>query len=93
MPICLWICETLKCSYLNNKEDSISFSYGDLFPTMCYEDDRPYRKQVYTQAEIVTVIDKFGLPQEWNSKGDKGPERYIEVQIWDEEVIEQYRKT
>lgn len=73
-------------------EDSISFSYGDLFPTMRYEDDRPYRKQIYTRAEIITVVDEFGWPQDWNSRGDQGPERYIEVQIWDEEVIKPYRK-
>jgi hypothetical protein len=71
-------------------EDSISFSYGDLFPTMLYQDDRPYRKQIYTKQEIIKVISEYGLPQEWNYAGDKGPERYIEVQIWDEEGIKKY---
>ncbi len=73
-------------------EDSISFSYGDLFPTMRYEDDRPYRKQIYTKREIIQVIDEFGLPQEWNCNGEKGPERYVEVQIWDEALIDKYAK-
>ena len=27
-------------------EDSISFTYGDLFPTMRVQDDKPYRRQV-----------------------------------------------
>ncbi|RKP57969.1 hypothetical protein D7Z26_00175 [Cohnella endophytica] len=71
-------------------EESISFTYGDLFPTMRYQDDKPYRKQVYTKKEIKDVIEKFGYPQVWNRLGDKGPERYIEVQIWDEEVLKKY---
>ncbi|MFD0675225.1 hypothetical protein [Cohnella sp. GCM10027633] len=71
-------------------EESISFTYGDLFPTMRYEDSKPYRKQVYTKNEILEVIKRFGFPQDWNVKGDQGPERYIEVQVWDEEVIKQY---
>ena len=68
-------------------QELISFTYGDLFPTMRYQDEKPYRKQVYTKKEIVEVIKEFGMPQVWNKNGDKGPERYIEVQIWDEEVI------
>ncbi|WP_169087899.1 hypothetical protein [Paenibacillus sp. PL91] len=66
---------------------TISFTYGDLFPTMRYEDGKPYRGQVYTLQEIYEVIHKYGLPQAWNSDGSKGPERYIEVQIWDDEPI------
>ncbi|MDH6427785.1 hypothetical protein [Paenibacillus sp. FSL H8-0282] len=66
---------------------SISFTYGDLFPTMRYKDGKPYRNQVYTWDEIIDVIDKFGMPQEWNANGDKGPERYIEVQIWDDKPL------
>lgn len=71
-------------------EESISFTYGDLFPTMRYEDSKSYRKQVYTKNEIIEVIKQFGFPQNWNVNGDLGPERYIEVQVWDEEVIKQY---
>lgn len=70
--------------------DSISFTYGDLFPTMRYQDSKPYRNQVYTRDEIVRVIDEFGMPQEWNVNGDKGPERYIEVQVWDDKPLIKY---
>jgi hypothetical protein len=62
----------------------ISFTYGDLFPTMRYGDGRPYRGQVYTKDEILQVIDEYGLPQDWNADGSRGPERYIEAQIWDD---------
>lgn len=71
-------------------ETSISFTYGDLFPTMRYQDNKAYRKQIYTKKEIMKVIEEFGLPQEWNRKGDKGPDRYIEVQVWDNEVIKRF---
>lgn len=66
---------------------SISLTYGDLFPTMRYQDGKPYRNQVYTLHEISQVINEYGLPQEWNRNGEKGPERYIEVQIWDDKPL------
>ena len=35
-------------------------------------------------------MDKYGLPQEWNEDGSKGPERYIEAHVWSNEVIRKY---
>lgn len=70
----------------------LSFTYGDLFPTMRYKDGKEYREQVYTIEEIKKLIDRYGLPQQWNSDGRAGPERYIEVQVWDDEVINTYLK-
>ncbi|MBD2869940.1 hypothetical protein [Paenibacillus arenilitoris] len=69
------------------KEEAVSFTYGDLFPTMRYKDGKPYREQVYTKSEIMELILTYGLPQQWNGDGSKGPERYIEAQIWDDEII------
>ncbi|MGO4542262.1 hypothetical protein [Paenibacillus sp. 2TAB19] len=71
-------------------EESISFTYGDLFPTMRYLDGKPYRKQVFNKKEIIEIINEYGFPQDWNKSGDKGPERYIEVQVWDDEEIRRY---
>jgi len=73
-------------------EESISFTYGDLFPTMRYHDNKPYRKKIFTRNEIIRLIEEWGMPQDWNRNGDKGPERYIEVQIWDEEIIKRFCK-
>lgn len=68
--------------------DTISFSYGDLFPTFSDKaDNKEYRKQVYTYNEIVEIIKEYGLPQDWNKDGKLGPERYIEVQVWDDSPI------
>lgn len=63
---------------------AISFTYGDSFPAMKVQDEKPYRGHVYTFAEIEGLITKFGLPQLWNADGKLGPERYIEVQVWDD---------
>lgn len=70
----------------------LSFSYGDMFPTFSplVNDGKEYRRQIYTYGEILKLIDKYGLPQEWNEGGQFGPERYIEVQVWSDEVISKY---
>ncbi|UQZ33257.1 hypothetical protein C2I18_06605 [Paenibacillus sp. PK3_47] len=71
-------------------DDTVSFTYGDLFPAMRFQDGKPYRGQVYTLDEIGTVIERFGLPQDWNPDGGLGPERYIEVQIWDDAPLDKW---
>lgn len=43
--------------------------------------------------EILEVINKYGLPQAWNDDGRFGPERYIEVHVWSDEVISRYKKS
>lgn len=69
--------------------DIISFSYGDMFPTFSdrVKDSKEYRKKIYTLDEIKELIAKYGLPQAWNEDGKFGPERYIEVQVWDDVTI------
>ena len=43
-----------------------------------------------TWYEILEVIEKYGLPQDWNDDGKYGPERYIEAHIWSDDVIGKY---
>ena len=71
---------------------NISFTYGDSHPTFSDKitDGKEYRKKLYTYDEILQIIDKYGYPQEWNSEGKYGPERYIEAHIWSDEVIQKY---
>ena len=63
---------------------TISFTYGDAFPVFSNNrhkmDDKEYRRKLYTYDEILQLIDKYGLPQDWNNDGQFGPERYIEAQ-------------
>ena len=71
---------------------TLSFTYGDSHPTFSdkVNDGKEYRKKLYTYDEILGVIEKYGLPQEWNEDGTYGPERYIEVHVWTDDVIEKH---
>ncbi len=68
---------------------AVSFTYGNLFPTMRYKDGKPYRNKVFMLEEIGQVMKEYGLPQEWNGDGKKAPEPYVEVQLCDEGPIRQ----
>lgn len=71
------------------------FTYGDSHPTFSpwpRDDDwEEYRRKLYTYDEILEVIKKYGLPQNWNNDGRLGPERYIEAHIWSDDTIDKYR--
>ncbi len=71
---------------------TISFTYGDSHPTFSdrANDGKEYRKRLYTYDEILGIIEKYGLPQDWNADGSYGPERYIEAHIWSDETIRRY---
>lgn len=71
---------------------TISFTYGDSHPTFSdrVNDGKEYRKKLYTYDEILEIIEKYGLPQDWNDDGRHGPEKYIEAHIWSDDGIKQY---
>lgn len=71
---------------------TVSFTYGDSHPTFSdrVNDGKEYRKKLYTYEEIIEIIQKYGLPQEWNDDGKYGPERYVEAHIWSDETIGKY---
>lgn len=73
-----------------------SITYGDSHPVWSPRvnrmDGKEYRKRLYTYEEILEVIRKYGLPQNWNNDGTYGPERYIEAHIWSDETIGKYRE-
>ena len=74
---------------------TVSFTYGDSMPTFSdrVNDGKEYRKKVYMYDEIVKLIEKYGLPQDWNDDGRHGPERYIEAHVWSDKPIDRYRLT
>ena len=47
---------------------TVSFTYGDSHPTFSdkVNDGKEYRKKLYTYDEILEIIEKYGLPQDWN---------------------------
>lgn len=69
---------------------TLSFTYGDSMPTFGLHDEKEYRQKLYTYDEILCIIEKYGLPQDWNDDGKFGAERYIEVQIWNDDPIRKY---
>lgn len=73
---------------------TLSFTYGDSHPTFSLRvtDGKEYRKKVYMYDEILEIIKKYGLPQDWNNDGKFGPERYIEVQVWSDNPINNYKR-
>lgn len=73
---------------------TLSFTYGDSMPTFSptVNDGKEYRHTLYTYEEILPIIDKYGLPQDWNDDGKFGPERYIEVHVWSDETIRRYKQ-
>lgn len=72
---------------------TLSFTYGDSMPTFSptVNDGKEYRRQLYTYREILKIIDRYGLPQDWNDDGRYGPERYVEVHVWSDETIGKYK--
>ncbi len=72
--------------------NTLSFTYGDSHPTFSplINDGKEYRRKLYTYEEILAIIEKYGLPQDWNNDGKFGPERYVEVHIWSDETIKNY---
>lgn len=67
----------------------VSFTYGDSVPTFMpdFQDGKEYRSQVYTLPEIQKLVEKYGMPNVWNTFEQFGPENYIEVQIWSDEFV------
>ena len=71
---------------------TISFTFGDTFPTFSprVTDNMEYRKKVYFYDEILTLIQKYGLPQNtWD--GTYESPCYVEVQVWNDTPIKHYR--
>jgi hypothetical protein len=87
-----WYCDGREVQILLKRVNPhvISFTYGDSFPAMRYQDGKPYRGRVYILEELSALIAQYGLPQVWNSNGKHGPERYVEAQVWDDEPVEEY---
>ena len=85
-------CDYIKIPIEEFDLSTLSFTYGDSMPTFSptVQDGKEYRHKLYTYEEILKVIEKYGLPQDWNDDGKYGPERYIEVHIWSDETVKKY---
>jgi hypothetical protein len=68
-----------------------------MFPAMRMRDGKPYRGKVYLIEELEALVRQYGLPQKNNPQGERGPDRYIEAQVWSDEpigaLIREYNRT
>ncbi len=76
--------------------NSVSVTFSDSFIAMTAE-DKDYYEKVYFIDELKELVNKRGLPK--NEKPESYEnywvgdfEKYIEVQVWDDEVVEPFRK-
>lgn len=92
---CPWLqswfedCDHVVIDTTNLDLNTVSFTYGDSHPTFSnrVNDGKEYRKKLYTYNEIIEIIKKYGLPQDWNPDGLFGPERYVEAHVWSDRGI------
>ncbi len=76
--------------------DALSFTYPDsMVSFQLYDNDKlkKYRKncngKIYLFDELDSLIKEFGIPTEenWNKIDENTHDRYIEVQIWNDEFL------
>ncbi len=85
-------CDFIKIPIEEFDLHTVSFTYGDSMPTFspAITDGKEYRMKLYTYDEILGIIEKYGLPQDWNDDGKHGPERYIEAHVWSDKTVRKY---
>lgn len=80
--------------------DHISFTYPDSMVSFQFYDEpklKTYRKncngQIFLLSEISDLINEYGIPSEEKCKIEERLkyDKYIEAQVWDDEVIKAYR--
>ena len=84
----------------NFKSEHISFTYPDsMVSFQLYNEPKlqVYRKEcngkVFLLNEIEGLIHQYGLPstKKWESEEKMKYDRYIEVQVWDDSIINAYK--
>jgi len=76
--------------------DTTSITFPDSFMAM-HSKDKPYHEKVYLLSELGEVVRLYGLPnvqvpKSYEKYWEGDFEIYIEVQIWDNHIVEPYRK-
>ena len=85
-------CGVVKIPIEEFDKSTLSFTYGDSFPTFKPRRDEEPEYNLYLYDEILSLIEKQGLPSirtEDMSWWDNPT--YIEAQVWSDETINKYR--
>jgi hypothetical protein len=83
------------------EEEDVSFTYPDSMISFWFGDEKPpeyympeYHGQVFTRAEILSIIAKKGMPEdEWHTNLPEDLAPYIEAQVWNHERLRAYIRT
>ena len=86
-------CGVIKIPIDEFDKSTLSFTYGDSFPTFKPWGEEEPEYNLYTYDEILSLIEKQGLPpiRTENMSFWTDP-TYIEAQVWSDETINKYRK-
>ncbi|NMH88490.1 hypothetical protein [Flavivirga algicola] len=89
----------VKIPLTNIKPEQISFTYPDSMVSFQFYDEpklAKYRKacngQIYLLDEIQKLLNQYGIPSKdkWSSQENLKYDRYIEAQVWDDHIINNY---
>ena len=74
--------------------ETISFTYPDSYVALSRE-GKPYYGKVFLLSELRSVVDRYGLPEDTSPADYRNYwtgdfEKYIEVQLWDNETIQPF---
>ncbi|WP_346881080.1 hypothetical protein [uncultured Algibacter sp.] len=90
----------IKIPLSNFKKEYISFTYPDSMISFQIHDEpklsfykKSYYGKVYLLNEMIHLINQYGLPSEkkWQNQEAMKYDRYIEAQVWDDFIINQYK--
>jgi hypothetical protein len=81
-------------------EQDVSFTYPDSMLSHWLGREKPFEYyqaelhgKVFTLSEILSIVEKRGMPEEdWETNLPKSLAPYIEAQVWNRELLFEYRK-
>ncbi|MCL1859252.1 MAG: hypothetical protein FWF92_08465 [Oscillospiraceae bacterium] len=85
-------CGVIKIPIDEFDKGTLSFTYGDSFPTFKPWMEEEPKYNLYTYDEIIDILKKQGMPPiRTENMSFWTDHTYIETQIWSDETIDKYR--
>ncbi len=77
--------------------DTITFTFPDSMTSCPYLRQsglsrEPWHGKVFTRGEIEDIIIRYGFPDPSLPREQRGPDAFIEVQVWDDRPLEDIRR-